>query len=62
MLLTLTEDKTEGIKTQKQTATEEVIAVKARESLSREELQHLVMSMGSRPPAVTDCLGFSSKH
>ena len=36
--------------------------VKAWKSISREETQHLVMSMFSRLQAVIDCKGFSSKY
>jgi hypothetical protein len=34
-------------------------AVKAWQSITREETQHLVMSMGSRRQAVIDCKGFA---
>ncbi|KAF7653402.1 hypothetical protein LDENG_00083590 [Lucifuga dentata] len=37
-------------------------AVKTRQSISREETQHLVMSMSSRFQAVIDCKEFSIKY
>ena len=40
----------------------EVAAVKACKSISSEETQHMVMSMGSRLQAVIDCKGFASKY
>ncbi len=39
-----------------------VAAVNTWNSISREETQNLVMSMGSRLQAVIDCKGFSSKY
>ena len=53
-----TEDKTKGRKTNEQEET----AIKAWQSISRKETQHLVMSMGSRLQAVIDCRGFLSKY
>lgn len=39
-----------------------VVTGKAKESMPREETQHLVMSMSSSLQAVSDCRGFSSKY
>jgi len=38
------------------------VAVEAWQSVTRDETQRLVMSLGSRLQALSDCKGFASKY
>ncbi len=60
-IISLVEDKTKGRKTHKQQL--KSAAVKAWQSITKEETQSLVMSMmSSRLKAVIACKGFSTKY
>ena len=55
------EDKTEGRKSHKKQQLR-VATVKAWQSISKKEDQHLVRSIGSRLQTANVCIGFSSKY
>ncbi len=57
--ISLAEDKTKGRRTHRQKL--KSAAVKAWQSITKEETQSLVMSMSSRLKAVITCKGFSTK-